>query len=354
MKYGILKFSTITLLLGCSAVYASDAASMIPAQKPGFSVSIAALYLQPSANNLQYAVFTTPLPLPAPNWQQRAVTPNYTGAFDLGIQYNLANGRDDLKFNWLHFASKDSASAGSMPNTSVGPSYYYGPAQQFILNTSANSTVKFDVDNGNLVFGHLIDATSNIQVEPFIGLTAAHLKENISNNYLGSDPVYGPYTHAVFIDSTFNGFGPRLGLNGSYFVTNRFAITGGIAGDLLAGVLNYSTDFTSWTSYIGNTAHNNVPTNTSMANQNTNRIVPEMDARLALLYKIPFNNKSNSELTFQAGYMYAVYFNAINQVLPTTLVPGSWEAGSVAIINQSQQQSNMDLKGPFVSVSWKF
>ncbi len=353
MKYGLLTLSTITLVLGCSAVRASDDASVIPIQKPGFSVNITGLYLEPSASNLGYAVFTTPLPLPAPNWQQKIVNPSYSGAFDLGLQYNLLNGRENVKLDWLHFNSKDSASAGSTPLTSVGPPYYYGPAEQFLLNTGANSTVKFNIDNGSLVFGHLIDLTNNIQLEPFIGFSAVHLKENITNNYWGTDPVYGPYTHAVYEESTFTGLGPRIGFDGDYFITNRFAITGGIAGDLLAGSLNYSTDFTSWTAYTGDTAHNNTPANTSMADQNLNRIVPEMDAKVAMLYKIPFN-KSGSELTIQAGYMYAVYFNAINQVLPNTLVPGSWEAGSVAIINQSEQQSNIDLRGPFISLTWNF
>ena len=353
MKYRLLKLSTITLVLCCPAVHASDADSVIPQQTPGFALSITGLYLQPSASNLGYAVYTTPLPLPAPNWQQKTVNPGYSGAFDLGLQYNLANGKENVKLDWLHFASKDSAAAGSSPETSVGPSYYYGPAEQFLLNTGANSTVKFNIDNANLVFGHLIDLTNNIQIEPFVGVSAAYLKENITSNYWGTDPVYGPYTHAVDSNSAFTGFGPRIGLDGSYFITNRFAITEGVAGDLLAGNLKYSTDFTSWTAYTGDSIHNSTPADTSMANQTLHRIVPEVDAKIAMLYQIPFD-KAGSVLTIEAGYKYAVYFNAINQVLPNTLVPGSWEAGSVAIVNQSEQQSNIDLKGPFVSVSWKF
>jgi len=179
------------------------------------------------------------------------------------------------------------------------------------------------------------------------------LKENISNNYFGTDPVYGPYTHAVYINSKFMGLGPRLGVDSSYFITNHFAIIAGIAGDLLAGKVDYSTNFTSWTAYTGDLNHNTTPANTSMANENQYRIVPELDAKLAVRYQVAFEN-SKSELTLQAGYLYAVYLNAIQEVLPSTLVPGSWEAGSVAIINQTQQQSNIDLRGPFISASWKF
>ena len=99
--------------------------------------------------------------------------------------------------------------------------------------------------------------------------------------------------------------------------------------------------------------HNNTPAYTSMANQTLHRIVPEMDTKIAMLYKVPLK-QSNSELTVQAGYMYSVYFNAVNEVLPTELVPGAWEGGTVAIINQTQQQSDVGLDGPFVSFAWKF
>jgi hypothetical protein len=353
MKNGLLTLYTFTLILGCSAVHASVSSNNIPTEKPRFSFSIAGLYLQPNASNLGYAIHTTPLPLPAPNWEQKFVSPSYSAAFDLGLQYNLLNGIDYAKLNWLHFSSNDSAAASSSPNTSIGPTYYYGPAQQFILNTGANSTVKFNIDNGNMIFGHLINLNDHIQVEPFVGLSAVYLKEDISNNYRGTDPVYGPYTHTVNVNSAFAGFGPRVGVDGKYFITNRFAITGGVAADLLAGFVKYSTDFTSWTAYTGDTNHNSTPANTSMANQNLNRIVPEVDTNISMLYKVSFD-KSGSELILKAGYLYAVYFNAINQVLPTTLVPGAWEAGSVAIINQTQQQSNVDLTGPFVSLFWTF
>jgi hypothetical protein len=352
MKHGFLKLSAMSLVLGCSTVYASESVGL-PTLKPGFGMSIMGLYLKPSASNLGYAVYTTPLPLPAPNWQQEIVNPGYSGAFDLGLQYNFINSRDQVKFDWLYFSSKDQASAGSSPDTSVGPTYYYGPAEQFLLNTGANSTVKFDIDDVSLVFGHLINLTNNIQLEPFVGLSVAYLKEDITNNYFGTDPVYGPYTHAVYGKSKFVGIGPRVGFDSSYYITNHFAITAEAAGALLAGTIDYSTDFTSWTAYNKDSIHNSTPANTSMANQNLYRIVPEAGAKITMLYSVPFE-KSNSVLTLQAGYMYAVYFNAIHQVLPATLVPGSWEAGSVAIINQAQQESNIDLRGPFISASWSF
>jgi hypothetical protein len=353
MKNGLFKLSTLGLLLISATSFANNLSNTTQLQASRFSISLTGLYLEPSASNLTYAIYTTPLPLPAPNWQQKIVNPAYSGAFDLGMQYTFIGDKDKLKLNWLHFNSKDSASATSSPSTSVGPVYYYGPAEQFILNTYANSTVKFDIEDGNFTFNHLISLSPSFQLEPFIGLSVAYLKEDLTNNYYGTDPVYGPYSHNVYGKSKFTGAGPRLGMDTSYFITNHFAITAQLAGELLAGSLKYSTDFTSLTGYVGTTAHNNTPTNTSMANQSLSRAVPELGAKLGVLYTLPFKN-SESELTFQAGYMYSVYFNAIHEVLPQTLVTGSWEAGTVAIVNQTQRDSNLDLKGPYLSVSMKF
>lgn len=350
MKYGLLQSLAIYSVLGCTALFANEVPSVVNTSNINLTVGITGLYLQPDASNLVYGVYTTPLPLPAPNWAQRLVNPEHSGAFDLELKGNL-NVNNNARLNWLHFNSNDSDSAGSSPATSVGPVYYYGPAEQFLLNTAANSKVKFDVDHLSLVFGHTLNITKQLTIDPFFGFSAVYLKENISNNYMGTDPVYGPYTHAVYQKSNFTGFGPRFGVDGTYSMSDRFGILGGLGGNLLAGFLKYSTNFKSWTGYIGETAHNNIPANTSMANETINRIVPEVDAKIALVYKTAFASPG-SELTFKLGYLYAVYLNAFHQVLPSTLVSGSWEAGSVAIVTQSQQDSNLDLQGPFLSVTW--
>jgi hypothetical protein len=349
MKNGLVKLAVISLMFGSSLAHSSA----IPAQKPGFTLNFTAFYLQPSADNLTYGIYTTPLPLPAPNWQQKMVNPGYTGAFDLGVQYNLPSENDNVKLDWFYFDSKDSASGGSSTNTSIGPVYYYGPTQQFILNTRADSTVKFNVDGGNLVAGHLFNLTNRIQFEPFAGLAVSYLKEDITSNFYGTDPVYGPYRHTVNGKSSFIGAGPRLGFDAKFLVTDHFSILTEIAGDILVGTLNYRTNFNSVTAYTADAIHNSKPVDTSMANQDLTRAIPMLGTKIGLQYQLPLNN-SKSEFTFQAGYMYAAYFNAINQVRPGTLVPGAWEAGSVAIVTQVQQQSKLDLKGPYLSMSWKF
>lgn len=347
-----------TVLLGLLsiipiAVWAGDAAtdsSIIPLQNPGFGASITGLYLQPNANNLDYAVYTVPLPLPAPNWYQQSVKPDYAGAFALGLQYNFADLTNQMKLDWLHFEHTDSANfAATEPNTSIGAPYYFGPAEQFLLNTKANSAVKFNIDQVNLVFGHLVKLIDNIRLQPYFGVSAAYLKQDITNHYTGSDPVWGPYSHRVHTDSSLTGFGPRLGLDASYFVSRHFGVNAELASSLVVGRLRSSTNFTSWSGYTaGALPRNNTPANTTLSNKRQTVVIPEIDGKLGVFYTTNFNK--HSILTMQAGYMFQDYLNSIYQVLPSSLVPGAWEGGTVAIISQAYNQSDLSLNGPYIKL----
>lgn len=343
----------LILIAGClTLVNVADAST--PTQASNFSVSITGLYLEPNASNLGYAVYTTPLPAPAPNWYQKTVNPDYTGAFDLGLQYDLADKANQIDLDWLHFYSKDAASfAVTQPDTSVGPPYYFGPAEQFLLHTVASSSAAFHVDQINLVIGHPIALSDTLKIKPIFGLETGLLKEGITNNYSGSDPVYGPYTHTVYVNSNFTGVGPRLGFDGAFFVTKHFGLDSTIDGSILLGRLSTSTNFTSWTGYTGGSvAHNNTPANTTLSNQTRTKVVPEVETQLGLFYKI--KRHSGSVFSIHTGYMFSDYVNSIYQVMPSSLVSGSWEAGSVAIISQSQNTSDLSLNGPYLRLSWHF
>lgn len=342
-------FISLVLVLPVCATSANAAT-----KASDFTVSMTGLYLQPSASNLGYAVYTTPLPAPAPNWYQQTVKPNYTDSFDLGLQYALADKSNQVDLDWLHFKSNDSARyAVTEPNTSVGPSYYFGPAEQFLLNTAASSYVKFNVDQINLVLGHVIKLGNSVTIKPVVGLGSALLKEGITNNYSGADPVYGPYTHSVYVNSKFTGIGPRLGLDGAFFVTHHFGVDAAMDGSVLLGRLSTNTNFNSWTGYTGGVLpHNNTPTNTTLSSQAQTKMVPEVETKLGLFYNVVRN--SGSVFSIHTGYMFSDYVNSISQVLPSSLVPGTWEAGTVAIISQAQTTSDLSLNGPYLKLAWQF
>ncbi len=350
MKKGV-KLSLLSLALGaCISAYA-DNNSTIPTTTPGFSVSITGLYLEPNASNLNYAVYTTPLPAPSPNWQQENVNPEFSPAFDLGVQYTLADTVDQLSLDWLYVSTSDSSSVGPAgPNTSYAPPYYFGPYAQALINSTANSTVKFDVDDVNLAFGHLINLSNHIQIEPFVSINTAYLKENISSTYTGQDSNHKDYAITSNETSDFTGAGPRLGFNSTYFITNRFGISAEMAASLLVGSLNSNTTFNSFYSGV---VGNDPAVTTTLADQSQTKVVPEIDAKVAAEYSIPFNTNGSS-LTISAGYMFDDYINGIDQVVPTALVPNAFNNGTIAVESSSYQASDLSLNGPFVSIAWKF
>ena len=91
-------------------------------------------------------------------------------------------------------------------------------------------------------------------------------------------------------------------------------------------------------------AGNTIAVYTTLADQSQNQIVPEVDSKLEINYNIPINGNGSS-VSIAAGYLLTVYINGINQVVPSTLVPGAFNGGTIAIESSEQVQSNLDLNG---------
>ena len=123
-----------------------------------------------------------------------------------------------------------------------------------------------------------------------------------------------------------------------------------MAGSLLLGSMESKTNFYAYSAISGG---NNSGVNTQLANQSQAAVVPEVDSKLGFTYSIPINN-AKSTLTMQAGYMFAVYINGINQVVPTSLVPNAFNNGTIAIETDSQESSDLDLNGPYASLTYTF
>jgi len=329
-------------------VNASAASNTIPSATPGFSVSVTGLALQPSASNLDYAVYTHPLPITTPNWTQLVIKPGYTPAVDIGLQYNFADAATQVNLDWLYLSTSNSTSfSASGANSSVAPPYYFGPLAQALLGTSAKSSVQFQVSNVGVTLGHLINLGSHIQLDPFAGVSGGYLKQDLVSTYVGTDSSASPYSITSYNVSKFTGIGPRLGVNATYFITEHFGVSARFSTSLFAGVIRTNTNFSSFG------AGNHIPVYTGLANQSENRVVPEFDSKLEMSYLMPMKG-AQSSLSLAVGYLFSAYMNGINQVVPITLVPGAFNGGTLAIETTGQSQSNLDLNGPYASLIWKF
>ncbi|MDF1796922.1 MAG: Lpg1974 family pore-forming outer membrane protein [Coxiellaceae bacterium] len=331
--------------------------TLIPKVAPGFGVSAGWLYLEAGASNLEYAVYTTPLPAPSPSWQQKFVYPSYTSAFTLGLQYTFADSADQIKLDWLDFSSTDtnSASAAGTATDSIAPPYYFGPGAQKLRGSNASGAANFNLDQLNLVYARLLNIGQRIRVEPFAGLAASYLKQSLSANFTGnvssSSSSGRPYTINSFNNSTYKAMGPRLGLNAMGALGHHFGITASLGASILVGSMATNAYFISAGNGSGEVGNTSL-TQTSLADQSQTAVVPEFDSTLGLSYDFDF--KSGSNLSLQAGYLFSVYLDGIRQTVPATLVPGAFNGGTIAIETDAQIQSNFDINGPYIKASYNF
>jgi hypothetical protein len=248
----------------------------------------------------------------------------------------------------LHFNSSDSASVSASGSTSIAPPYYFGPnAQGEIIGSRATSSVKFNVDNVNLLFSHAFPKGHYAQFSAYAGLGSAYLKQAITNTYSGDqdandDP--NPFTNTVYNTSKYIGIGPKLGIAATGLLTNEFSIVAELASTLMVGSMKSKTNFKT------QGLDNPTPAHTALSDISQIKIVPEIASNIALSYHKAF--KKGSYLTTQLGYMYRLYVDGINQVVPSELVPNQFRNGVIALISSTQVQSNLDLSGPYIKVSW--
>ena len=341
----LISFLTLSLNLFSEAVLA-DTKTRIPVINPGFGFSYTAMVLQPGANNLQYAIYTQPLPITAPHWVQQSVEPDYQYAFDAGLQYTFDTRMDQVKLDWLHLRTEDKASAYATGSASVAPIYYFGPLAQALFRSTADAQVKFDFDSITFIFDRLFNWGRFIQIGPFIGLNATYLKQDIEAAYAGVNSSDDPYSITAFNTSKLYGIGPRLGLDVSGYLLKNFSLNIEMGTSILIGSIASNTHF------LSTGVNNPSPVSTSLSEQTLTRIVPEIDSKVGLMYELIF--RPGSCISLEAGYKFATYIDGINQIVPTALVLDQLNNGVLAIETSSQTQSNFDLNGPFLKLTCRY
>lgn len=320
--------------------------NLAPKLLPGPGWNFTALCLQPSASNLTYAVYTQPLPAPAPHWEQQTIDPNYHFAFDLGLFYTLSSGVDQIKLDWLYLYAHDIDSCRANGSASVAPPYYFGPLAQALFHTSATGSVKLYLDNINLIVDHSFPVGRYLLFAPFGGAGFAYLKQSLTATYKGQNSTADLYSITAYNKSRFVGAGPRLGINAKAYATQGLSFMLEMAASLLVGKMNSTTNFTS------EGRDNSTAVNTSLADQSATRTVPELDAKIAISYEHTFRCKRR--IMLQLGYMFATYFNGINQVEPTSLVADQINNGVLAVETSALQQSDLGLNGPYIKFEYSF
>lgn len=235
---------------------------------------------------------------------------NWGWGFKLEGSYHFNTG-NDLNLNWYHY-NKTTNRTIAVPSGGV---FLDDLANQFNETTSAKIEPKWDAVN--VEFGQHVDFSDGKNIRLHGGVQYARINTQLSlSSPAGSGSTY------VTQDMTYNGFGPRIGVDMSYGWGNGLAMYANAATALLVG----SSKFID----TGAGARNTQP----LLSGSSTMIVPELEAKLGANYTYV---TARGDLSLDLGWMWVNYFNAqqnANAVTTTT------------------QQSNFGLQGPYVGLKW--
>lgn len=319
----------------------------IPTFPGGFEITLAALYLQPTSDNLGYASSEHEGVLVNSKTKNSFVTesidPDYDFGFLLGIGYVIPNTANDVQLNWLHFKDSDKASKRFVAPDSgerfvetvpTFPTQFVGvtlSSEGDFANT--HGKVSNELNTIDLHFGQYIDITPQLQTRLFAGLRYAEIERDLVSSYHSEFALTRLLSEeknaSVDSDSTFNGIGPLVGVTANYQVGYGFGVTGGIDVALLVGEIDFEQSSHTYSGAVSHTI-----TNDNFDFDDTNVITPAFDAKLGVDYIYTMNN--GMQFNIELGYLVSKYFDVIETAELSSTVP--------------IETVNFGLNGPYLSV----
>ncbi len=293
------KTAVAVLALGSSAVFAGTMGPVctpgnvtVPCEATAWDVGVYALYLQPTYGSEWGYVQTT-----LDNVTGRTVFHDRDNDWDWGFKlegsYHFSTG-NDININWYHFDNDESQVVTGSP----------------LLGSPTHVYFDQEWDAVNFEFGQHVDFGDFKDIRFHGGVQYARIDHDIQHR------VNNITTHRA--KTSFDGFGPRTGVDMSYNFGNGFAMYANAAAALLVT----SVDFDD------NRNNNN--------HGERDSIVPELEAKLGVKYGFPL---ANGSLTIDGGYMVVNYFNALHTVVGT--------GAGLGVV-----ESDFGMHGPYLGLKW--
>ena len=367
----VTKLVSVFCGLSLSAVYSGAFAGLskdAAISKSSTEVFGSLLYLQPSSDNLRYAVLVSGQQPYYQSWHYQAINPSYSPSFEVGVNYNFAASPYQASVSWLRLNTSDSSSAQASQEVTlknvefVVPAYEVGPPVFGIKR--ADSNVQFDFDDIKLNVSRLFEYSSNVQARVFGGVNIIRLNQKLTTVFSdlpGALPT--PYSYALQPDpafifetqnrSQYTGAGPDLGLNVAYNAYRGFGLVGEILGTVTAGTNKVIDQFNSNSSVM--MASGIAPTHQRITSPDSTHVVSGVDGKLGVFYR--YSGDFIHNLTIEAGYRMAFYNNAISEVSPSSLVQAGtiqstpeFATGTMAINATEARSRNFGFNGPYLTL----
>lgn len=305
----------------------------VPCASSAWDFGVQALYLKPAfSDRLAWAgARTADTDTGTTSTNTESMVENdlkWRWGFKLEGSYHFDTG-NDLNLNWYHMGRKSTTEVTSSTELDLG--------FQFDANEVSTRTAAFKPawDAVNLEFGQHVNFGERKNIRFHGGVQYARITTDRSaslvGNFAGVDPIDGAFsgsrTATSTHNTTYNGFGPRVGADMSYDWNNGLAIYANSAAALLTGKSKYNRSFNS-TDNTGGV----ITFRSDSSTASKTAVVPELEAKLGLTYTYAI---AQGDLTLDAGYMWVNYFSA-----------------QTIITRADVSDSNFSVQGPFVGLKW--
>ena len=323
-----LKKSVIFVLsLGSSVVFAGAMGpvcnavnSTVPCQATNWEFGAKALYLEPNVGSEDlFGIYWDPS---ANEQQYRNYNPTYSWGFQVEGSYHFNTG-NDLNLNWSRVQKTTTRTMATGPDLNIGlegVGHLTGPL---------TSTIDPSWNAVNLEFGQHVDYGDNKAIRFHGGLAYARVAADMS---LSGTALPSPLTQRnlsaiIPNNALYNGFGPRIGTDMSYGLSNGLKFYSNLASALLVGKQQFSNRVV--------VVDRNPPTFIG----STTAVVPELEAKLGATYTYAM---ARSNLMLDAGWMWINYFDVS---LRDKFVFG-------VRTSVGAETYNFSLQGPYIGLKW--
>lgn len=277
-----LAFSSEVLFAGTMGPVCSPGTMTVPCSQTAWSVEAKALYLQTNFNQT-FSYYPR-----GDNGIYNGLGGQWGWGFQLEASY-LFNTGNDVTLNWYHLD-------GANGNLKFNPFGEFDP-----LNVRLALKTQWDAVNGEL--GQFTTLTRDVNYRFHGGFQFARLKNTMDAqlafilpaDFLGLvDADSMPTPKNLNYLTSFNGFGPRTGINMDYILGNGFSMYAKAATALLVGSIK---------SQVRGLAEPLTSVHSSYS-----AIVPELEGGVGLNYSY---STKRGDFLFDLGYLWVNYFNPL-------------------------------------------
>lgn len=360
LNFALLSLSTIASAFG-ALPGTNDPSAVNLAQSPGqFILGVTGYYLKPSPANsdLDYASVSG---IPENNSINVAIfgpKTNYEWGYGVNVGYIFANTPYDMNLSYFHL---DTGKFNDFINAqdSIKQAIDVGPDSVIVGNArydSASEEAEYTFNHVDLTAGKYINYGCRVRIHPNIGVRYASLDRELNSLYVlnpttaTSRAFFG--STSIEEESDFQGFGPLIGVDGSFYLGAGFGAVGHADYALLYG----RDDTTTHQIDVFNLtipAFSTLIFPTSFKNDDNDRLAQAADLKLGGDYTYLFNQNNNANLTLELGYQYSQYFDAIDRLESQSRI--NIVNGVISISKDTTVRavhtSNVGLHGPYATLT---